>query len=356
MNASEEAPQQADLIYPFEGVPAKAELFQVAASVYWIRMPLPFALNHINLWALEDGDGWTIVDTGLHWQAAVDTWTQLLENWPDCRPVLRLIVTHMHIDHVGMAGWLAERLGCQLWMARQEYLHARLTQFESETDEVSPTYLQFYKRAGWSHERIEDFAAGMRRYGQQTYPLPGSYRRLIDGETFAIGRHQWRVLLTSGHSPEHASLYCPGLKLYIAGDQVLPRISSNVSTHAYEPQANPLADWYAALARIAHEVPDDVLVLPSHNECFRGLHSRLAALRAEVMQGLANLLQALERPMRVIDIFEVLFGRGMEQFGTAQCRMATGEAVSHLNLLLQRNEIHCQLDSQGIAWYQRTPQ
>ncbi|MCY1356964.1 hypothetical protein D9M69_434360 [compost metagenome] len=227
---------------------------------------------------------------------------------------------------------------------------------EAESGSLSPAYQQFYKRAGWGQERIEEFTVGVRQYERQLYPLPDSYRRLRDGERLDIGKHQWRVLLTSGHSPEHASLYCPGLKLYIAGDQVLPRISSNVSTHPYEPDANPLDDWYSSLGRIALSVPDDVLVLPSHNECFRGLHSRLTTLRTGVAQALADLRQALERPMRVIDLFEVLFERRLDQLSTAQCRMATGEAVSHLNLLLQRNEIHCRLDNQDVAWYQRIPQ
>lgn len=358
MNANGKVLQRQDGVsYPFAGVPANAQLRQVTEGVYWIRMPLPFTLDHINLWALDDVDGWSIVDTGLHWQGAVDTWTQLLDNWPDDRPVRRIIVTHMHVDHVGMAGWLSERLGCQLWMARQEYLQARLTVAEAMEGRLSSAYRQFYRRAGWSQERIAAFSACTLQYGQQLYRLPGSYRRLRDGEKLMIGGHQWRVLLTSGHSPEHASLYCPGLKLYLAGDQVLPRISSNVSTPPHEPDANPLDDWYASLGRIALAVPDDVLVLPSHNECFRGLHSRLDVLRTEVAQGVAKVLHALQqRPMRVIDLFEVLFNRRIDQLCSTQCRLATGEAVSHLNLLLQRNEIRRWFDGQDVAWYQRSSQ
>lgn len=339
------------LSYPFAAFPAQGQFKPVAPGVYWIRMPLPFSLDHINLWALEDDEGWTLIDTGLYSQDCVDRWQLLLDNWPDKRPVRRVIVTHMHVDHVGMAGWFSEHLGCSLWMAREEYLQARMTLAEAGQP-LPQAWRQFYQRAGWNLEAIEDFETSARRSAQHFYPLPSSYRRLRDGEYIAIGAYQWKVLLTGGHSPEHASLYCTGLSLYISGDQVLPRISSNVSTYPYEPDANPLDDWYSALGRIALAVPDDVLVLPAHNECFHGLHRRIAVLRASVSTGLCDLRQALRQPRRVIDVFDVLFHRPIDQSNPTQYRLATGEAVSHLNLLLHRKEISVCLDVQGVSWFQ----
>lgn len=340
------------LSYPFARFPVAGQMQPVAPGVYWIRMPLPFALDHINVWALEDGDGWTLVDTGLYSEESVRSWCALLDQWPDSRPVKRVIATHMHVDHVGLAGWFCERFGCSLWMARQEYLQARLTVAEAEQP-LPQAWRAFYVRAGWSAEAIEAFAQGGGDYARQFYPLPRSYRRLRDAEHIQIGAHRWRVLLTGGHSPEHASLYCDTQKLYIAGDQVLPRISSNVSTHAYEPEANPLEEWFSSLGRIALQVPDDVLVLPSHNECFHGLHPRIEALRASVGQGLAALLEALRTPARVVDLFEVLFHRAIEQNHRAQYRMATGEAMAHLNLLLQRGQIRMSCDERGVGWFER---
>ncbi|MBD1598094.1 MBL fold metallo-hydrolase [Pseudomonas typographi] len=339
------------LRYPFAQLPAAGQLLPVAQGIYWVRLPLPFALDHINVWALADDDGWTLIDTGLYSTASVETWQQLLDNWPDARPIRRVIVTHMHVDHVGMAGWFCERFACSLWMARQEYLQARLTIAEAGRP-LPHAWRQFYQQAGWDTEAIDTFAAWAGRYAQQFHALPSSYRRLRDGENILIGGHRWKVLLTCGHSPEHASLYCPELKLYIAGDQVLPRISSNVSTHPYEPEADPLDDWYSSLGRIALQVPDDVLVLPSHNECFHGLHRRVETLRESVVKGLADLRNALRTPARVVDLFEVLFRRSIDSSNPTQYRMATGEAISHLNLLLHRGEISARLDAQGVRWYQ----
>ncbi|WP_234407592.1 MBL fold metallo-hydrolase [Pseudomonas bohemica] len=338
------------LSYPFAQLPVPGQMRQVAPGVYWIRMPLPFVLDHINLWALEDDDGWTLVDTGVYSGASIESWQSLLDNWPDARPIKRVIVTHMHVDHVGMAGWFSERFGCSLWMARQEYLQARLTLADANQP-LPHAWRQFYVRAGWNDQAIDAFAAGAAKYVRKFHPLPSSYRRLRDGEHIAIGGHQWKILLTGGHSPEHASLYCADLKLYISGDQVLPRISSNVSTYPYEPDANPLDDWYSSLGRIALQVPDEVMVLPSHNECFHGLHPRIEALRESVGQGLADLRKALRTPARVIDLFEVLFHRPIDQSNPAQYRMATGEATSHLNLLLHRGELSVNSDDQGVCWY-----
>ena len=281
----------------------------------------------------------------------VESWERLLDSWPDMRPVRRIIATHMHVDHVGMAGWFSERFGCSLWIAREEYLQARLTLAEADRS-LPQAWREFYIRAGWNAEAIDAFNVGTAKYVQLFHPLPSSYRRLRDGEHITIGAHKWKVLLTGGHSPEHASLYCAELKLYVSGDQVLPRISSNVSTYPYEPDANPLDDWYSALGRIVLQVPNDVLVLPSHNECFHGLHSRIEALRESVAQGLANLRTALSTPARVIDLFEVLFHRPIDQSNPAQYRLATGEAISHLNLLLQRGEISVSTDDQGVCWFQ----
>lgn len=342
------------LSYPFARLPLAGSMQQVAPGVYWIRLALPFALDHINLWALSDVDSWTLVDTGLYSQASVEAWDQLLDNWPDERPIGRVIVTHMHVDHAGMAGWFSERFGCMLWMARQEYLQARLTLAEAGRP-LPEAWRQFYSKAGWNHDAIETFAAGSMSYARQFYPLPCHYRRLRDGEHILIGQHQWKVLLTCGHSPEHASLYCAELKLYISGDQVLPRISSNVSTYPYEPDANPLDDWYSSLGRIALQVPDDVLVLPSHNECFQGLHARLDSLRESVAQGLASLRRALATPRRVVDVFEALFQRPVDPNNAMQYRMATGEAISHLNLLCQRGEITVSSDDQGVCWFRLNP-
>ena len=336
--------------YPCGEPPATGAVSEVAPGVLWIRMPLPFALAQINLWAIRDGERWTLVDSGLQTPETAEAWRQLLPGALEDRAVRRLIVTHMHPDHVGMAGWLTRKFGCDLWMTRLEYLNCRV--LVADTGREAPDDgVRFYRRAGWNEDSIEFYRTRFGGFGKSTYKLPDSFRRLRDGEVFDIGEHSWRVVVGTGHSPEHACLYCPSLKLLISGDQVLPRISSNVSVFPTEPQADPLGDWMASLAKLKREVPDDVLVLPAHNEPFRGLHARLDDLAHGHEIGLERLRRSLaDRRCRAIDVFGALFARKIEG-DQHLLSMATGESMAHLNYLVARGEAVVEPDDQGVNWY-----
>ena len=338
------------LIYPFEAAPVAGKVLEVAPGVVWIRMPLPFALNHINLWGLEDHDGWAVVDTGMRTDDTLAAWRELFREAQDERPITRVFVTHMHPDHIGLAGWLTRKFACRLWMTRQEYLNCRVLCSDSGR-EAPDDAMTFFHRAGWSAAALEDYRGRFGNFGKQIHALPDSYRRLFDGETIRIGANDWRVVVGTGHSPEHACLYCPALKLLISGDQVLPRISSNVSVHPTEPDANPMHDWLESLAKLKREVPDDVLVLPSHNECFRGLHARLDYLAAAQHRTLDRLRKSLAQPKRAVDVFVALFARDIEESSPGLLGMATGESVACLNYLLHRGEARLELDAAGVGWY-----
>ncbi|MES2360303.1 MAG: MBL fold metallo-hydrolase [Pseudomonadota bacterium] len=338
------------LTYPFEEVPQRGLSMEVAAGVHWIRMPLPYALDHINLWAIDDGAGWALVDTGVRTEETAAVWRELFANAPDHRRLTRVLVTHMHPDHVGMAGWLTRKFGIRLWMTRSEYLMCRV--MVSDTGREAPAdAIDFYRRAGWSDAAIETYRTRFGNFGKHIHPLPDSFRRLRDGETLQIGAHAWRVVTGNGHSPEHACLYCPELKVLISGDQILPRISSNVSVYPIEPDADPMADWLASLDKLKREIPDDVLVLPSHNECFRGLHARIDRLRQGQERSLDRLKSALDAPKRAVDVFGSLFARSITESDIALLGMATGESFACLNYLLHRGEIDCDIDKDGTAWY-----
>ncbi|HXF44962.1 MAG TPA: MBL fold metallo-hydrolase [Burkholderiaceae bacterium] len=343
-------PRSAPLVYPFATPPASGQTLEVAPGVRWLRLPLPFALDHINVWAIEDGDGWAVVDTGMRTEETAAAWRAIFASAPDQRPLTRVFVTHMHPDHIGMAGWLTRKFKCRLWITRLEYLNCRV--LVSDTGrEAPPDAVDFYRRAGWSESAIETYRARFGNFGKHIHALPDSFRRLHDGEELTIGAHRWRVLIGTGHSPEHACLYCPDLKVLISGDQVLPRISSNVSVYPLEPDANPMQEWLASLAKLKREVPDDVLVLPSHNTCFRGLHARLDELAQGQERALQQLRRALREPQRVVDVFAVLFGRPIGETNFALLSMATGESVACLNYLLQRGEVTQRIDDSGVAWY-----
>ena len=352
MDGLEEAAEAAKggLIYPFGEVPRRGESIEVAAGVHWIRMPLPYALDHINLWALDDGAGWAIVDTGVRTEETAAVWRELFARAPADRTLTRVFVTHLHPDHVGMAGWLTRKFGARLWMTRSEYLMCRA--MVSDTGREAPAdAIEFYRRAGWSVAAIETYRTRFGNFGKHIHPLPDSFRRLRDGESLQIGAQTWRVVTGNGHSPEHACLYCPDLKVLISGDQILPRISSNVSVLPIEPDADPMADWLASLDKLQREVPDDVLVLPSHNECFRGLHARIDRLRQGQQRALDRLRGALATPKRAVDVFGSLFARSIPESSVALLGMATGESLACLNYLLHRGELSCEIDRDGIAWY-----
>jgi len=338
------------LIYPFASPPAPGQVQEVVPGVLWMRLAMPFALDHINVWALQEGDGWAVVDTGLRTDATLAAWRQWLARTEQHR-LTRVFATHMHPDHVGMAGWLTGKFNCRLWMTRLEYLNCRVLAADTgrEAPEDGTT---FYRRAGWSDAAIESYQARFGNFGNRIHALPESYRRIQDGEEIMIGANQWRVVVGTGHSPEHACLYCADLKLLISGDQVLPRISSNVSVHPTEPDANPMRDWLASLAKIKREVPDDVLVLPAHNECFRGLHARLDYLAASQLRALDRLRKTLLEPRRAVDVFAALFGRSIDEADGSLLSLATGESLACLNYLWHRGEIQRKLDHAGVAFYQ----
>ena len=335
------------LVYPFEAGPAAGAAVDIAPGIKWMRLPLGGPLAFINVWALEDDGGWAIVDTGLQTPQTSAAWRSIFEGPLRGEPVTRVLVTHMHPDHTGMAGWITRKYGVRLWMTRLEYLMCRV--LAADTGRETPEDgLRFYRAAGWDQDGLDTYRSRFGGFGSALHALPDSFRRLSDGEEFAIGAHTWRVVVGSGHSPEHACLHCPDLKLFISGDQVLPKISSNVSVFPTEPDGDPLRDWLSSLARIKSRMPDDVLVLPAHNDPFRGLHARIDHLIGGHERSLTRLEQLLDEPKRAVDVFSVLFKRVItpELLG-----MATGEAVAHLNCLIHRGLAVRDSDVRGVDWY-----
>jgi glyoxylase-like metal-dependent hydrolase (beta-lactamase superfamily II) len=310
-------------------------------------MPLPGPLNHINVWALEDGAGWTLVDTGMQTPETASAWQSAFAGPLAGKPVTRVICTHMHPDHIGMAGWLTRRFDCALWTTRLEYLTCRT--LVADTGREAPSDgVRFYHSAGWDSDALEHYKARFGGFGKMVYALPDSYRRVVEGEELMIGGRPWRAVIGHGHSPEHLCLHCPELRLLISGDQVLPKITSNVSVFPTEPEADPLTEWLDSLASLKQRVPPDVLVLPAHNDPFQGLHTRLDQLIGGHERTLQRLRQELVSPRRAVDVFSLMFRRRVVG---DMLSMATGESVAHLNCLIRRGLAVRELDPEGIAWY-----
>lgn len=338
------------LTYPFgREAPGAGDLFSVAGGVQWARLPVPGSLKHINVWVLEDEGGVALVDTGLDIPACREAWEGLLEGPLAGRSVSRIVVTHFHPDHIGLAGWLCDRFEARLWMTREEWLFARMLAADLR-DAPPAEAIAYWRAAGWDADRIDaESAKGWGRFAAAVTPVPVSFVRMRDGDTIRIGRRDWRVVTGSGHCPEHACLVDEAGKLMIAGDQVLPRITSNVSLSLSEPEADPLGDWLHSIDRL-RALPADLLVLPSHGEPFTGLHARLDALETGHRDRLDALHRHLGEPRRAVDCFPVLFGRKIDD---KVAGLATGEALAHLRHLEVEGRAVRGVED-GVHWYQAT--
>lgn len=351
---------EAQLVYPLgDTLPAPGQALDVADGIRWLRMPLPFALDHINLWLLRDRvdgrDGWTVVDCGIDDAPTRAAWEQVFAQALDGLPVLRVVVTHMHPDHLGLAHWLGERWDCRTWMSATDHAVSQLARGLSGQggDENAGFFAAHGLVDGPTLAVIRD----RRNYYAELVPaVPASYRRLQDGLRVEVGGRGWRCLAGYGHAPEHISLFrdagdaAPAV--LIAGDMVLPRISTNVGVHSNEPEGNPLPLYLGSIARTAAELPADTLVLPSHGRPFRGLHTRVAQLQAHHDDRLADVLQALrEAPGSAADMLPVLFRRPLDAHQTT---FAMAEALAHLHLLWHDGRLARERGADGVWRFRAT--
>ncbi len=337
-----------NLRYPLgRWVPEAGTVKELAPGVLWLRMPLPMSLDHINLYVLDDGDGWALVDTGLNTDTTKSLWETLVAGPLAGRRISRVICTHYHPDHLGLAGWLCERFGVELWIARTEFLLAKTLTLDVR-DTVPDEVIGFYHAAGWGADILEPFRRrGWGNFGKAVSPLPQGFRRLVDGQTLDIGGRSWRCVVGRGHAPEHVCLICDDANVMISGDQVLPRITSNVSVYPTEPHGDPLGDWMASLDMLETLNPD-LFVLPAHNEPFYNLHIRARQLRDDHNQKLDRLeQQCAASPCTVMDSFTTLFKRPI---AGNEMMMATGEALAHFRYLEHRGRAHV-TDRNGVMYF-----
>ncbi|GAA4883615.1 MBL fold metallo-hydrolase [Ferrimonas pelagia] len=337
----------ADLHFPFEA-PAGGQLKAIHPDVRWLRMPMPMKLDHINLYLLRHGDGFVAVDTGLATKSTRQHWLRVLSEELQGAPLKALIVTHLHPDHIGLAGWLCQQTGAELWMSQAEFLSAHLYQHVADMARSEPV-LNFYQQAGFCEAvlvQMQESAAG---FGRMITPLPFSYRVLEDGADIEIGGRSWRVMIGAGHSVAHACLHCDELGMLLGGDQALPGITPNVALSSLTPQGDPLNHWFETQVRLA-ALPQQTLVLPSHELPFTGLPARCDQVIAHHRQQLELLLQACGRAQTAVQLLPVLFKRALQ--GT-ELVMAAGECLAHLNYLCHRGKLVRRIGADGVALYQR---
>ena len=342
------------LHYPLgDTLPAPGSALTVAPGVKWLRMALPFALNHINLWLLRDeidgSPGWSVVDCCISTDEGKAQWEQVFAGELEGLPILRVIVTHMHPDHIGLAHWLCERWNVRLWISATDYALARIGT-EGPTGFGGDAAAAFFAAHGLNDPDSVAQIKGRGSYFPKLVPtVPRQYRRLMDGDSLAIGGRHWTCISGYGHAPEHISLYCEELKVLIGGDMMLPRISTNVSVYEQEPEANALKQFLDSIDKF-RALDAQTLTLPAHGKPFTGLYERIQQLHDHHQDRLAEVMQACSaRACSAADMLPVLFKRALDLHQTT---FAMGEAIAHLHLLWFEGRLLRTRDADGVYRFQ----
>ncbi len=335
------------LNYPFDKHPKPGTTIEVAPGVRWLTMPMPGSLAHINLYLLEDTKGWYIVDTGMATKETSELWQDIFRTELENKPVVGVICTHMHPDHTGQSEMITNQFRCPFFMTHGEYYQAKSFANNTGNSHSSWTGMDFYTRAGMPVNFLEQLGQMWAKRSADSMSMPGlptSFERIQHNQILKIGNYSWRIVVGSGHSPEHACLYCEELKIMISGDQILPIITSNVSVHPNEPNANPLKYWMESHERFM-SMPEDTFVLPAHNLPFYGIRERLQGLIDHHEHRMLLVETACsEKPQIAKDLLPIMFERELEP---RQKMMALGEAIAHIHLLMDRNYLSRILDDDG---------
>ena len=338
-----------NISYPYEIHPTGAATIEVAPGILWARVPLPFRLNHVNCWLVREVDGWTLIDTGTANPEARAVWDGLFGSVLSGAPIVRLIATHGHTDHVGLSGWLSDKSGgAPFHITLVEWLSATLRIDEAQSP-IRPENLRFLNAHGCGEDTIAGFADERRRTHAQMVPLPAAISRLRDGQQLRFGGREWEVIVCGGHAAEHASFWCAEDRILIAGDQILSKISPMIGVFAAEPDADPLAEYLASLDRF-RSLPANALVLPSHGLPFTGLQPRVEELAHHHAQRLDALALLMERPATAMQLARGLFPKPVAD---GQARHAFSETLAHANRLLYAGRAVRQIDGKGQLVFAR---
>jgi glyoxylase-like metal-dependent hydrolase (beta-lactamase superfamily II) len=329
------------ITFPCPEPPEPGHVLQVAPGILWLRFTLPFLLNNVNVYLIEDHGGWAALDTGLGTETTKAAWDAAFAGPLHGQRLTRVICTHYHPDHMGLVGWLTQRFSCPLSITRTEFLTTKV--LETSAFAANP---QFYLQRGMTAEWSSEVSADGHGYLRLVTGLPLDFDRLVAGQTLRIGGRVFEVFSGGGHSPEQAMLYCAAEKLFFSADQVLTKISPNISVQAMEPKANPLGEYLLSLSEIRKEIPDEVLVLPGHHVPFHGLHRRVGELldHHELRCGLIA-DSATVAPRTAAELLPVLFRRQMDAHQTG---FAFSETVAHINYMVARGDLTQSLDPDGV--------
>jgi glyoxylase-like metal-dependent hydrolase (beta-lactamase superfamily II) len=340
------APAGEALRSPWDAHPGPDQVVELAPGVLWLRLQLPFRLNHVNIYLLEDGDGWAMVDTGFGNDATTAAWETLFGGALAGFSISRVIVTHAHPDHVGMAGWIVQRFRCPFQMSQVEYLQGVYHQHR-RSEERLVNNREFFRRHGIDEAMIGPLVGRGQDYLKKTVPLPAAYHRLANGDDVEIGARMFRIVTGAGHSPDQVMLYCAADRLFLSADQVLSKISPNVSVWAHEPDENALGSYLGSLKHLSALLPDDVLVLPGHGVPFHGVKIRIKQLADHHEERCGMIANACrERPMTSAELVPVVFHKHV--LDAHQTGFAVGELIAHVNYMLAQRRLRVLDKGDGV--------
>ncbi len=332
--------------FPFEIFPTDKKILKVKEGVYWVKLLLPSMISHVNVYILEEIDGITIIDTGLFCNSCINQWRNILKNDFNNKNINRIIITHHHPDHMGLVGWFKENFKTEIWTSRSSWLTGRMLTLDNNK-EVSQESLSFWLSAGMPYELLEKKRLEKPfNFGDFVKKIPLGYKRVTEDEVLIIGNKKWFVKLTDGHAPEQLILYCPEIKIFISADQILAGISPNISVYPTEPNSDPLAEYFHSCEKLIKIKDSGYLVLPGHNLPFYGLNRRIKQLVDHHKTALKRIEEYINKnPKSAFDIFPVLFKRKIKD---SEMVLALGEAVAHLNFLLNYGIIKKEVSDEGV--------
>lgn len=334
--------------YPFTSPPASGEAIEIAEGVLWMRVALPMRPNHLNIYAFDEGNSWTIVDTGMNVESVRSEWQALLAGPLADKPVGRVILTHYHPDHVGLVGWFQKELGAELWCTQATWLFARMLTLDVQSSYTEET-IAFWRAAGMDPTILEERQSSKPFcFADVVHPMPLGYRRIYDGDTISVGGKQWTVRTGQGHAPDQATLWGVNHDLVLAADQILPRITPNLGVYATEPEADSVGAWIDSCNRLREFARPNQLALPGHQLPFTGVGERLDQLVVIQMGALEDLAEFLAEQKRASDCFGVLYGRRIK---AGEYGLALVEAIGHLNHLHQTGRVSRTMGDDGAWWW-----
>jgi glyoxylase-like metal-dependent hydrolase (beta-lactamase superfamily II) len=341
MRAGKVTDDQDALRFPYEEAPATGLPIEVAPGILWVRFPLPFRLDHVNIYLIDDGDGYAVVDTGISDDVTRAAWRALMAGPLAGKRLTRVIVTHFHPDHIGLAGWLWQEFETPLLTSQTSFLMCNMISLTPGAAKAQP-YQDFYLRHGMDAETARLVSTQGHQYLGMVTPLPPTFRRLLSGDTLVIGSRQFRVYTGDGHAPEQIMLYLEEEKILLAADQVIAKITPNIGVWAVDPEGDPLGHYLRSLRLLEAHVPEDTLVLPGHQLPFYGLNERCRQIVNHHEDRCRMIADACAGgPKSVAELVPVVFHRPLDPH---QMSFAFSETHAHVNRMIRRGE---------LAWIER---